>query len=150
MNIPGMKARYLRLDRFIRMVDSLGNQSLCPVCREMTVKAQTLAERKVRTKTEYQEFEKEYMTLFGEMVEHLKVHHGYRLPNYFLSLYTMIYMLVGALAGLFIIYLGRVGRFGHWNYEIGGLLGFVVGLIIGRISGHRKDKEMRLNKKNLY
>ena len=150
MEIPVMKARDLRLDRFLRMTDNLDNQPYCPDCRSLANKAENLALHTVQTKEEYQTFEKIYLALFGEINEHLKTSHNYRIPNYFLAFYTLIYMLVGILGGLFVVYLGRVGNFGNWSYEIGGLLGFVIGLIIGQVKGRKKDKQIAAEHKSLY
>ena len=150
MKIPGMKARYLRLDRFLRMTDNLENQPYCPVCRTLADQAEKLSQQTVQSEKDFPDFEQRYISLYGEITEHLKTSHGYRLPNYYLSLYTLIYMIVGTLAGLFIVYLGHAGNFGAWSFEAGGLLGLGTGLTIGRITGHKKDKKMQTDHKTLY
>ncbi len=150
MKFPGMKARFLRLDRFLRMTDNLDRQPYCPDCQSLAEEAEQLSRQTIQTEKDFQQFEIRYMNLFGKINEHLKISHGYRIPNYFISLYTLLYTIVGILAGLFVVYLGRTGNFGKWSYEIGGLLGFVTGLAIGRISGHRKDKQMEHEHRNLY
>ena len=150
MKMPGMKARYLRLDRFLRMTDNLDQQPYCNECHSLANESEKLSGMTLQTDKEFQDFEIKYMDLFGKINEHLKTYHGYRIPNFFVSLYTLIYTMVGTLTGIFFVYLGRAGNFGKWSYEVGGLLGFVAGLIIGRISGHRKDKQMAIEHKTLY
>jgi len=150
MKFPGMKARHLRLDRFLRMTDNLDNQPYCPECRSLAEAAEQLSKQTMQTEKDFQQFEIQYLNLFRKINEHLKISHRYRLPNYFISLYSLLYTIVGILAGLFVVYLGRTGNFGKWSYEIGALLGFVTGLAIGRISGYRKDKQIENEHKNLF
>ncbi len=150
MKLPVMKGRFLRLDRFLRMTDNLDHQPYCPECRSLADNAEKLAGQSVQNEDEFRTFEIKYLDLFGKINDHLKTSHGYRIPNYFLSLYTLIYALVGTGAGLFVVYMGHSGDFGDWSYGTGGLLGFIAGVITGRITGHRKDRQMKTEHKNLY
>jgi len=150
MKLPGMKAWYLRLDRFMNMTENLLAQEDCRVCRELAGEAYELSGMKVETRAEAERFEMQYVSLTQRISAHLKEVHGYRLPNHYLSLYTVIFMIAGTMAGLLAVFLGRSAGLGTWSWQLGGLAGFVAGLATGRFLGNRKDKEMSRDGKRMY
>ncbi len=150
MKLPGMKAWYLRLDRFLKMTENLLSEEGCRECAGLAEEAFALAEMSVENKEEAGRFEMKYVVLTQRISGHLKDVHGYRLPNHYLSLYTLVYMIAGLAAGLLVVFLGRSAGLGGWSWQLGGMTGFVIGLAAGRIMGNRKDKEMSSDGKTLY
>lgn len=149
IRFPGMKAHFLRLDRMISMFDHLADRKQCLVCSGMIDEAEKLAEEAVEDFS-YDLFESRYLDLYHRMKEHLKNQHGFMMPGYYRNLYGLIMMVVGALAGALLIFMGRTAGLGAWSYETGVLLGWILGLITGMIAGNRKDKELRLKNKIMY
>ena len=150
MKLPGMKAWYLRLDRFLKMTENLLREEECRECAGLAEEVFALAEMKVENKEEAGVFEMRYVALTQRISGHLKEAHGYRLPNHYLSLYTLVYMVAGLAAGLLVVFLARAAHAGDWSWQLGGMIGFVIGLAAGRIMGNRKDKEMSRDGKKLY
>ncbi|RKY66605.1 MAG: hypothetical protein DRP97_08025 [Candidatus Latescibacterota bacterium] len=150
MKLPGMKAWYLRLDRFLKMTENLLSEKGCRECTVLAEEAFTLSDMEVKDKQQAEVFEMKYVSLTQRITGHLKEVHGYRLPNHYLSLYTVIFMVAGTMAGLLVVYLGRSAGLGGWSWQLGGLVGFVAGLATGRILGNRKDREMSRDGKTLY
>ena len=150
MELPGMKPWYLRLDRFLQMTESLLSEQGCRECQTLAQEAFELSGTEVHDKREAEKFEERYISLFRRISDHLKEVHGYRLPNHYISRYTLLFMIVGTVAGLLVVYLGRAVDAGSWSYQLGGMLGFVTGLVAGRIAGNRKDKQMSRDGKVLF
>ena len=150
MELKGLKPWYLRLDRFVQMTRKLLSERGCRECRVLAEEAMQLSGMKVGDKQEAERFEERYISLFRRMSDHLKDAHGYRLPNHYISRYTLLFMLAGTLAGLLIVCMGRAVGAGSWSYQLGGMLGFVTGLAAGRIAGKRKDRQMSEDGKTIY
>ena len=150
MKFPGMKAWYLRLDRFLQMTRNLLAQEGCDRCRVLAEEALELSGMTVEDKASAEMFEEKYVVLSRNISDHLKEVHGYRMPNHYLSLYTLVFMIAGTLGGLLVVFLGRAGHLGEWSWQMGGLLGFVAGLVTGRITGNRKDRQMSSDGKRIY
>ncbi len=146
MQLPGMRPWYLRLDRFLAMADHLERHAPhCDRCRSLWQEAEELTRQQVRDKEDVLLFEEEYVVLMEKMSRHLKESHGYRLPNHYVSLYTLLFLVAGVAAGVAVAWLtARAGL------QAGALTGAVAGLVTGRIVGNRKDKKIRAEGKWLY
>ncbi len=150
MHFPGMRAWYLRLDRFLSMAGHLERHHDCLACRNLLRDSHELSLMRVEDKKSSAAFEERYVVLMDKMTQHLKEHHDCRLPNHYLSLYTLLFMGMGTIIGLLGVWLARAGGMETLSWQMGGLLGFVTGLILGRIAGSRKDRRMRSDGKVLY
>ncbi|NOY36256.1 MAG: hypothetical protein GXO83_01615 [Chlorobi bacterium] len=149
LQFPGMKVRTLQLDRMIAMVDHLDEYKECLVCRNLLDEADHLTDGFDPVRS-YESFESEYLDLYARMLSHLKEDHGLMMPGHYRNLYALIMMIAGALAGALMIYMGRSASFGHWSYETGILLGWVIGLVSGMLTGHKKDRVLKNENKILF
>jgi len=146
---PGMNARFLRLDRFLAMYDHLVANQPCPTCRGLQMEAENLFSDNL-VESDFPEFEKRYLSLVETMTNHLKQEHAYLMPGHYRNQYALVFMVLGAIAGALLVYLGRISSAGQWSYEAGLLLGWVAGLVAGMVIGNKKDAELKKNNKFIY
>jgi hypothetical protein len=149
LNLKGIRANALRIDRMIMMVDHMDDHPTCPECRKLLEESEKWATT-THPDENFDQFEQAYMDLYTRTLNHLKENHGMLMPGYFRNLYGLIMMVAGTLAGILLVYMGRSSGLGRWSYETGILLGWLAGLVTGLITGHKKDVTARRNGKILF
>ncbi len=81
-----------------------------------------------------------YTNRIDKITSHLRKKHKIYYRGYFLSVYSLLGILGGSLAGVLVVLPISVHII-----KFGALVGFAVGLIIGRILGRLKEKKLATN-----
>ncbi len=87
---------------------------------------------------------REYEQKLTKIQDYLTKEHGIRLPRYFLSLYSLIGTALGVFLGVGVMYFINTN-----SLQFGAFGGFIIGLIVGRVMGNQKEKELEVAGKHL-
>ena len=91
-----------------------------------------------------------YEKSFGLIFRHLKKAHKLYPKSYFASVYSLLGMFFGILAGLLIAYMiFFIQEESSDILKTGVLLGWVIGLVVGQIFGKKRDNEMKKQDRQL-
>ncbi len=122
-----------RLERINERIDVFSDN--CETCRNFKTEIEDIVNRLPEFINGSPRKRAEYEKRNDTIVKHLKLKHGLVPEQYYVSVYSFIGLLIGAILFGGATYLVEPG-FVKWGL----LSGFTFGLIIGRILGHQKDK----------
>lgn len=134
--------KFFKIDRLIRIADRIDEFSnTCKDCENYKKEIEQITEKLPEYINGYPRQRSEYEKRSEVLVKHLKEKHNLVQAEY----YSAVYSLAGLSGGLIlaggIFYLIHPGFF-----KIGILSGFTLGIIIGRILGKRKDRQIKKDK----
>lgn len=136
--VKDREIRFFRIEEFLRNVhrtEEFSNN--CMQCNSNKIEINTIIEKideaiKVPGKTR-----REYDGIIGRLSNHMRKEHNFYPPFH----YTYTYSFIGIVLGLIIGFLATL-LFPSTNWLI--LVGcLTIGMIIGNIIGHKKDKKIR-------
>ncbi len=133
--------KFYKIDRLERMSVRIDEFSdTCSECEALKTEVEDITSRLAEYLKGIPQMRSEYEKRNEEIVTHLQKAHGLAYKEYFVSSYSFIGFASGSAVFAGIMW------FINPNFIIPSLLmGFTVGLIIGRILGKRKDKEKAAN-----
>jgi hypothetical protein len=150
-NYKAMQLRSFRFDRFLKMAEKVDEfNASCKKCRgfknEMIAILTQLEDDNEFLDLTFQK----YLLLFRKLSGHLRKKHHLILPHYFSSKYSFIGMVAGLLISWFLWFVS--GKTGDLAIDIWLLImiGAFTGMVIGRVSGRKKDKQVLEAGKRIY
>ncbi len=134
--------RLLQLNKVIRIVSKVGD--FAHSCKECNSYKKQLEDFSIDPKS-YVTFNKklkEFDAFLNVVSKHLETEHQIRAIRYYTSLYSFYGMLAGAIIGA-----GGVFLVNQEKVYAGVLIGWMIGLVIGRLIGVKKDSNhKKMNK----
>ncbi|NPA67242.1 MAG: hypothetical protein GXO50_01385 [Chlorobi bacterium] len=127
-----------RLERINERIDVFSDN--CKTCENFKPELEHIVDKLPEYINGSPRMRAEYEKRSDKVVKHLKKEHGLVSEQYYSSLYSFIGIISGTALFAAISVLIQPG-FLKW----GALAGFTVGLIAGKIFGHKKDKEKKIN-----
>jgi len=85
-----------------------------------------------------------YEKVSDEMLKHLRYRHGLYVKKYFITTYSVLGMMGGIIGGVLVAWLiqSMVSEPSLHIFRYAVLLGWLAGLVTGRITGYRKDRKV--------
>lgn len=133
--------KFYKIDRLERIAEHIDNFSQnCEECKAFKPEVEDIAERLSEYLQGIPQLRSEYEKRNEEIVKHLQKKHNLAYKEYYASSYSFIGFMAGS------IFFGGIMWFINPNFIVPTLLmGFAVGIIIGRVLGKKKDKENEQN-----
>ncbi len=129
--------KFFQVDTFLKMAQKIDYfAGECDFCKESKEVSEELAENLFDYLKGDLKSRKAFEKKINAMHDHLRKKHRVYPPSYFISLYSLLGVILGLLGGALIAYLTIPG---FMQQSL--LFGFVIGLIAGRILGKIKDKK---------
>lgn len=146
-----MQLRSFRFDRFLSMAEKITEyKESCEKCRvydkEMSAILIQLKNDKEFSDLTFQK----YLLLFRNLTQHLKSEHHLILPHYYSSKYSFIGMGTGLLLSLVLWLVSGKTEDLAIDLKLLIMIGAFAGLVIGKIYGSRKDKQVMAAGKRIY
>ncbi len=124
-----------RLERINERIDVFSEE--CQVCESFKTELEDIVEKLPEYINGSPRDRAEYEKRNDKIVKHLKVKHGLVAKQYYASLYALYGLLIGSVSIGIIAYIIHPG-FLKWAV----MAGFTAGIIIGRVVGNKKDKQI--------
>lgn len=142
--IPPKEVKFFHIPRLIRAAEL--TEKYAPACRKCDHNKDVitdLAENLIDYTSHDSSSRRKYERQFDIFVAHLRKEHGVYPKGYYAAYYALLGVLIATPVFVLAAYLILQG-----NLQFFGLIGFALGLFLGRLLGARKDKQ--LLEANLY
>ena len=133
--------KFFQIERFLRAarrIDRYAIEEKCLECEHLRSTIEQIASNLDEYINESRQKKREYERMFDEILVHLKGKHQLIPYSYYVALFSLFGMLAGAALG------AAIGMLiSPKAMKIGGLIGWAIGLIAGRLTGSRKDYDAK-------
>ena len=133
--------KFFQIERFLRAdqrIDYYADIENCEDCSLLKKAAEDISSNLEMYINGAPASKVEYEKKFDVILHHLNTNHKLAQNSYFVVIFSLVGMLVGAALGVTIAML-----LGIEDVKIGGLMGWALGLIAGIIIGQRKDNKVK-------
>ena len=140
--IKEKEIRFYRIDEFKRNTERVDSFSKsCAYCQKQKINISDISRKIDDAVNVPGKTRRTYDRLISSLSKHMQKEHGFYPPYYFSYMYSFLGIVIGLIAGYFLMKL-----FPHIRIEMFSI-GFVAGLLPGYILGSVKDSKIRSGKK---
>lgn len=150
-DLSGRNYRFLQIRRLAKMAEKVDEYSIsCRDCFFFKNDLSQIVSNPENFRDNSTSGNTGYEKSFGLIFRHLKKAHKLYPKSYFASVYSLLGMFFGILAGLLIAYMiFFIQEESSDILKTGVLLGWVIGLVVGQIVGKKRDNEMKKQDRQL-
>ncbi|MGC9470051.1 MAG: hypothetical protein ACP5D1_00760 [Bacteroidales bacterium] len=137
--------RYWQVKRFMEMARHIYRfSSECSECLKFRLEIPSLAGGVDRLSEVAASERIRYEKLSDDMLKHLRHRHGFYIKKYYITTYSVLGMMGGVIGGVLVAWMiqsvASEPPLHIFRYAV--LLGWLAGLVTGRITGFRKDRKV--------